>query len=422
MSEDPDSGRPERIFWLLVAGIFSVAVNSQVMNPVLPAVAEDFDASIGRAGLAVTAYLLPYGFFQLLYGPLADRLGRVQVITVAIGAATIGTALCAFAPNLNTLIFFRFLTGGTAAAVTPLTFAYVGDTVEYSRRQAAIGYTAMSLSLGNVLAGAIGGFLAAVVSWRSIFLIIALISGIVMILILREPNARTRPPQTDRRWYEPYRLALEDRRHIGYFLLIIVEGTIVLGSFSFFGLILRERDGFSFTAIGFIVSIYGLSSIVAGRFLGTMAGRLGERRMILVGGVMITFAIIAMAGPPLPFFPLAMVLAGFGFITMHTTFQTRATEISPSARATGVAIFAFSLFLGGSIGSFVVAQSFEIFGFNSTLYGMAVVTLSFVLVASALILVLDPTPRRRGVGPGQKCGGRLCRGPSRVRRKKEGPS
>ncbi len=399
---------PGRIFWLLVAAIFTVAVNSQVMNPVLPAVADDFDASIGRAGLAVTAYLLPYGIFQLLYGPLADRIGRVQVITVALGAATLGTILCAVAPNLNALIAFRFLTGGTAAAVIPLTFTYIGDTVEYSRRQAAIGYTAMSLSLGNVLAGALGGFLAAFVSWRAIFVIIAAISGLVMFLILREPNARIRPAATQRSWLDPVKIAFEDRGHIGFFLLIVVEGTIVLGAFSYFGLILRERDEFSYTAIGVIISIYGLTSILAGRLLGTMAARLGERRMILFGGAAIIAALLLMTAPPLPFFPLAMVFGGFGFITMHTTFQTRATELVPSARATGVAMFAFSLFMGGSIGSFAVAQGFEVIGFNETLFALVGVTFSFVLVAAwAILRLTEPHAEmaREGLAPDRRAGG-----------------
>lgn len=399
MAEEAAQPRPERIFWLLVAAIFTVSVNSQVMNPVLPAVAEDFDVSVGRVGLAVTAYLLPYGFFQLLYGPLADRLGRVQVITVALGAASIGTFLCALAPNLNALILFRFLAGGTAAAVIPLTFTYIGDTVDYSRRQAAIGYTAMSLSLGVVLAGAIGGFLAAVVSWRSIFVIIAVISGIVTLLLIREPGARVRPPQTNQSWLGPFRVAIEDRRHLGFYLLIVVEGTIVLGAFSYFGLILRDRDDFSFTAIGFIVSIFGVASIIAGRYLGLMARRLGERRMILTGGTMIALALFAMTGPPIPFFLLAMVLGGFGFVTMHTTFQTRATELAPSARATGVAIFAFALFLGGSIGSFTVAQSFELFDYNPTLYGLVAVTVSFVLVASTFILRFTEPHVVKAAGP-----------------------
>jgi predicted MFS family arabinose efflux permease len=418
----PESTRrqaQDRLFWLLIGAIFTVAVNSQVMNPVLPAVAEDFDASVSRAGLAVTAYLLPYGIFQLLYGPLADRVGRVTVIMFALGAASLGTLLCALAPNLNLLIVFRFLTGGTAAAVIPLTFTYIGDTVEYSRRQAAIGYTAMSLSLGNVLAGAVGGLLAAFVSWRAIFVIIAIISGIVTLAILREPNARARPARERRPWLEPVKVAIEDRRHIGFYLMIVVEGTIVLGAFSYFGLILRERDGFSYAAIGVIISLYGLTSVVAGRFLGALAAKLGERRMILFGGAAIVLALLLMAAPPLPFFPLAMIVSGFGFITMHTTFQTRATELVPSARATGVAIFAFSLFMGGSLGSFVIAQGFDRIGFNPTLFGMLGVTVAFVLFASWAIHPLTQPHgalEAGGLAPDSERG-RLCRGPSRVRRK-----
>src|SRR5690606_25519629 len=236
----------QRTFWLLIGAIFTVAINSQVMNPVLPAVAEEFDASIGRAGIAVTAYLFPYGFFQLGYGPLADRVGRVRVISIALGAATVGTILCALAPSLEALVVCRFLTGGTAAAVIPLTFTYVGDTIEYSRRQAAIGYTAMSLSLGTVLAGALGGFLAAFVSWRAIFVFIAIISGAITLLVLRQPTVRVRPAGSGRSVLDPVRIAVADRRHLGYYLLIVVEGTIVLGAFSYFGLILRDRDEFSY--------------------------------------------------------------------------------------------------------------------------------------------------------------------------------
>jgi predicted MFS family arabinose efflux permease len=372
-------------------------------------VAEDFDASVGRAGLAVTAYLLPYGVLQLLYGPLADRIGRIQVIMVALGVATVGTALCAAAPSLNALILFRFVTGGTAAAVIPLTFTYIGDTVEYSRRQAAIGYTVISLSLGNVLAGALGGLLAAVVSWRAIFVIIAVISGIVTVLILREPDLRARPAPTGRSWLGPVLLALEDRRHLGFYLMIVVEGTIVLGAFSYFGLILRERDGFSYLAIGLIISLYGLTSVAAGRILGTLAARLGERRMIATGGASIAVAFLLMTAAPMPFFLLAMILTGFGFTTMHTTFQTRATELSPSARATGVAIFAFSLFLGGSLGSLAIAQGFERIGFNETLFGLVALTAGFASFAAVAILHLTEPhvgeAGEEGLAPDRRAGG-----------------
>ena len=58
---------------LLIAAIFVVSIDSRVITPILPAIADDLGVTIGRAGLIVTAYLLPYGLFQLFYGPLADR-------------------------------------------------------------------------------------------------------------------------------------------------------------------------------------------------------------------------------------------------------------------------------------------------------------------------------------------------------------
>lgn len=384
--EDADA---RRTFWLLIGAIFTVSVNSQVINPVLPAIADDFDASISTAGLAVTAYLLPYGIFQLLYGPIADRVGRVRVITIMLGVSAVGSVLCALAPDLNTLVAFRFLTGGAAAAVIPLTFTYIGDTIEYARRQAAIGYTAMSLSLGNVLAAAVGGLLAALVSWRSIFLIIALLSGIICLLILRQPSFRARPRSAPRSFLTPFKIAFADRRHILFYLLVVLEGSIVLGAFSYFGLILRERDEFSYTAIGFIVALYGVASIATARYLGRLAGRLGEQRLIAFGGTSIVIGLLLMVVPPrIPFFLLAMFALGAGFTLMHTTFQTRATELAPTARATGIAVFAFSLFLGGSLGSFVIAQSFDRAGFNPTLIGIAVATAMLVLIATTFIIHL----------------------------------
>ena len=54
---------------------------------------------------------------------------------------------------------------------------------------------------------------------------------------------------------------------------------------------------------------------------------------------------------PVALFAIAIVMLGFGYIALHTTLQTRATELAPEARGTAVALFAFFLFVGGAIGS-----------------------------------------------------------------------
>ncbi|HEX5166786.1 MAG TPA: MFS transporter, partial [Thermomicrobiales bacterium] len=68
---DAPVGRSNTTLWLLIGAIFVVSIDSRVITPILPAIADDLDVSVGRAGLIVTAYLLPYGLFQLIYGPVA---------------------------------------------------------------------------------------------------------------------------------------------------------------------------------------------------------------------------------------------------------------------------------------------------------------------------------------------------------------
>jgi phosphohistidine phosphatase SixA len=390
---DPTAAN-QRTLWLLIAAIFVVSVDSRVITPILPAIADDLDVSISRAGLIVTAYLLPYGLFQLAYGPLADRVGQTRVVSLALGGFAIGAALCAISPGLSELVGARLLTGIAAAAVFPLTLAYIGDTVAYARRQHAIGYTVMASSIGQVMSAAIGGLLAALLSWRAIFALDGAIALVLTALLLRDVRSTIRVSRQRRSLRASYAEVFRDRRHILFYALIIIEGTFTIGAFSYYGALLRDRDGYSYALIGTLVSISGVMSVITGRMLGRIARRAGERRMILFGGLATaaSYALCAIQ-PAIVFFTIAMVLVGTGFITMHSTFQTRATEIAPGARATGISLFAFSLFLGSSIGALLVAQAIESFGYNETMVALGCITGVFAAVAAlAVIPWTRPSP------------------------------
>lgn len=370
--------------WLLIAAIFVVSVDSRVITPILPAIADDLDVTIGRAGLIVTAYLLPYGLFQLLYGPLADRTGHVRVICVALVGFAIGEVLCSIAPDLRTLVLFRLLTGIVAAAVFPLTLAWIGETVAYGERQTIIGYTVMAAAIGQVISAAAGGFLAAVISWRTIFLLDGSLALIIVVLMLRSGLPARRPPTIRASRLAPYHAVFADRRHALFLLLIFIEGGFTIGAFAYFGALLRDRDGYSYVAIGFIIALFGIASVVTGRLIGRAARLLRERRMIAIGGTGVAIAyLLTTLQPSLVIFPLAMLLSGSTYILLHSTLQTRATELAPTARATGIALFAFALFLGSSLGALLTAQSIDRYGYNATMVGLAVTTMAFTVATTA---------------------------------------
>ena len=118
----------------LIALGFLVQVDVRMMTPLLPAIAQSLGTSVAAMGLAMTLYMLPYGLCQFFYGPLGDRLGAIRVVRWAAIGFGIGTLLTGQAQHVAWLGAVRFVTGVFAAAVIPLTFAYIGETVPYAKR------------------------------------------------------------------------------------------------------------------------------------------------------------------------------------------------------------------------------------------------------------------------------------------------
>ena len=97
---------------------------------------------LGSTAIIVSAYTIPYGLFQLVYGPLGDRIGKLKVMTGASAAFAIGTAGCAFVPNIALLTLLRFLTGsgggGNYSLISWLILAITFRTPNAKRQLGAI--------------------------------------------------------------------------------------------------------------------------------------------------------------------------------------------------------------------------------------------------------------------------------------------
>src|SRR5579862_428119 len=125
----PDRGRAS----LLVLGLaaFMVQADARVIDPLLLVISRDFHTVPTTAAIVISSYALPYGLFQLFYGPLGDRIGKLRVMAMCLTLFAVGTFACAFVPNLAVFAVLRFLTGVAAAAVVPMSLGYIGDTFPY---------------------------------------------------------------------------------------------------------------------------------------------------------------------------------------------------------------------------------------------------------------------------------------------------
>ncbi len=126
---------------LLILGLagFVVMADNWVVSPILPSISNDIGVDIAHTALILTAYMVPFGLFQLIFGYLADKFGKRQVISFSMVFFTIATALCALGSGLTDLIIYRALTGIFAASVMPISMALIGDIFPINERQSAIG-------------------------------------------------------------------------------------------------------------------------------------------------------------------------------------------------------------------------------------------------------------------------------------------
>src|SRR3569833_3781779 len=119
----------------LALAAFASGISLRFTDPLLPRLAGNFHISLGEASHVITFFSIAYGFSQLFFGPLGDRFGYFLIIACACGASAVAALLCGLAPNFSMLLGARLLAGATAAAVIPLSMAWIGDVTPYERRQ-----------------------------------------------------------------------------------------------------------------------------------------------------------------------------------------------------------------------------------------------------------------------------------------------
>lgn len=349
------SGSPRVSLLLLGAAAFIAIADARVIDPLLHIIANEFEASVGATAIIVSAYTIPYGLFQLVYGPLGDRIGKVKVMTGAMAAFAIGTAGCAFVPNIALLTLLRFLTGMVAAAIIPLSLAYIGDNFPYAERQTAIGRYLSALMLGQILGGSIGGIFGDYLSWRDIFLVFGVVSLLIAAALWRANQRLDEPIKLQDRQgngFKPYLQMMKSPATRLIIIAVFIEGFFLFGGFAYLGAFLRDRYNLPYIAIGFMLSGFGVGGLIYSASVKWLVRRLGEQGLIFTGGWLVCFGYLAivMFQNWVLFIPIS-VLIGMGFYMLHSTLQTRATELAPEARGTAVSLFVFSLFVGQGIGA-----------------------------------------------------------------------
>lgn len=366
-----------RIVFLLSCGAFFSGAALRICDSLLPRLARDFAVTPGAAGRVIISFSVAYGLMQLVFGPLGDRFGKARLVNIALAGCAAGALACVLAPGFDALVALRVLWGMAAAGVIPLSMALIGDMVPYEERQATLARMLTGL-LSGMMAGQLAGGLFADSSWgwRGAFGTLA--AGYTVVALAFAASARMPPPATG----ASARLAFASQLHSVIavpwarvvLLSVAVEGVFLLGPMAYLPAFLHTRHGLSLAAASALIALYAVGGLVYAMTARRIVRTVGERRMVLSGGVLMGAAFLGLWLSPWWFTagPLALLL-GFGTYLYHNTLQTHATQMAPAVRGTAVALFAFSLFAGQALGVTLSGSALDRLGFAPLLAVPAVV-------------------------------------------------
>ena len=359
---------PIRSIVLLAGAGFASQAMVRVTNSLLPQIAADFGTSVGAASIVIAAYSISHGSIQLIIGPVGDRFGKYRTVALMCTLAAVLVAICGTVQSLSALAVARFASGAAAGWIIPISMAYVGDVTPYERRQPILARYLSGQIFGQLFGQAAGGVLGDLFGWRNVFFVLAAMfalaaAGLVFEL-LTNPRTRAagRPEETSRGFVADYVAVLSNPWARLVIIAVFIEASIGWGAFAYVGADLHLRFGMSFTAIGLIVGTFGIGGLLYAASVQQLVNRLGQAGLAIFGGVLLGIAYLALAiGAAWWLAPLAVTAIGLGFYALHNTLQTNATQMTPEARGTAVAIFSSAIYLGQTLGVAAGALVFDRF-------------------------------------------------------------
>ncbi len=335
-------------------------VTTDLYLPALPAITQGFGAGMGQAQLTLTALLLAFGLSQLMWGPLSDRFGRRPILLWGMGAYTLASVACAFAPDMAWLIAGRTAQGVAMGAGVMAARAVVRDLF-----QAAQGATVMSQGLTGlgIIACAcapLGGMLTDWLGWHIALLTLAVFGAATLALLFwRFEETLARPDPHALQAGPLVRANLDIVRHPVFLTWCALSAGSYLGLFTFLAsssFVFVTFMGYSKTAYGFLMLSMSLSYIVGTFWCRWMLRRTSVHRTVGVAAVLtitggVSMAALAYAGQGQDWYgawavmvPMYIFMLGHG--VHQPCGQSGAVAPFPHRAGTASALNGFLMMLG----------------------------------------------------------------------------
>ncbi|MFD3559940.1 MFS transporter [Streptomyces sp. NPDC058686] len=322
-----------------------------LVDPILPALAENLHASPSQVSLLFSSYLIVTAVAMLFVGWISSRIGAKRTLVVGLVVIVVFAALAGTAGSVDGIVGMRagwglgnamFIATSLAVIVASASGGFGGAIILY---ETALG---LGIAVGPLLGGELGG-----ISWRGPFFGVAVLMAIALVATLAFVPSLPKP----KRPTSPI-APLKALRHRGLLTMGIMALLYNWGFFTMLGYapypmkLDAHELGLVFTGWGLLVAAFSVF------FAPRLQARFGTAPVLYANllGLGIVMAIIA-AGVSTPTVVIVAVIVSGAFIGINNTLTTQAVMlVSPVERPVASSAYGFLRFIGGGLAPFVAGK------------------------------------------------------------------
>lgn len=331
-------------FFILCLEGAVLSFNVGAISALVPSIATTFCLSQFMVGRIIWLYMLPYGIFALIYGPLARIFAARKIKLVCLFFFSCANLLAGLSHNISTLFTARFFMGFFGASVIPLALILIGCTVEDTQRGKFIG---LFFSI-TFIASLLGLFLSGILHWRFIFLIPAIfgfIFWLYMYFYLPAFNQDIVDIKIN------YLSTFRNKATLSIFIYIFLISLFYHGLQQWWPVYFSQKFEYPQFLISMLITLTSLSSIFGEAIGGRLADILGRFKTAEVGIILMILSVfLLLLKMPLVILALMMVVWGVGWTFNHAALSTLLTDLPREFLNEAASLNSSVRFLAGGLG------------------------------------------------------------------------
>ncbi|MFD0025075.1 multidrug effflux MFS transporter [Streptomyces sp. NPDC058382] len=364
--------------------------------PGFPSMGAALHASSSAVQLTLTAFLAGLVVGQLLIGPMSDGWGRRRLLLSGVAGFVLFSLLCAVAPNVELLTAARFLQGVAGAAGMVLARAVITDCFRGADVPRYFALLSQIIGIAPIAAPVIGGAVLSFSTWRTVFVVLAVIGALLLAAVLSKVP-ETLPPERRHSGglagtLRTMGALLTHRAFMGYVLVLGFTSAALFAYISGSSFVFENVHGVSATVYSLIFASNAVGMLIAGATFARLSRRVRMNSLLIAGltvsgvGAVALLVVPALTGETLAatWICLFVTMAGIGLVFPAT--MSIGQTLGRAAPGAASALLGGLQFLFGALASPLVG----IFG-EDTATPMAVIVLSALALAGlALVLLARP--------------------------------